>query len=182
MKIQLVPIVVFFLAICSCNVSKNMQTRNIYSGMIFYNEGSSFVIFYPVEKNNLSAKKIIKLIDNNYGNLIWFSSAKYRYAIEDVLPRFDSLKYEHNGFGGIYKYTYVKIFFNKDIRTKLVDSIYRLKDFKYLDYSYDEFRIDDRNLRIDSLIFINQQINAEYLLSIEKNKFSNGILDHPYPR
>jgi hypothetical protein len=172
---------VLLITILSCNSSKNMSVENIYKGLLFYEKGSEFVTFYPSKKTNLNKYEVIEIIDNNYGNRVWFEDGRHRFVLEDLLRYFDTMNYLIRATPLKYNYTYIKADFNKSIRTKLVDSIFREKAYNYNNIFYDSYDLDDRNLTIDSLIFIDYKINEQYKKLLELHK--NSIYPiHPPPK
>ena len=176
-KITFVFIILFY----SCNVSKKLPTDNTYKGILFYSKGSPYFIFYATEKNKLSEHKIVKLIDNNYGYIVWFPHSRYMFAMEDVLKHFDSINYRFHDNPHVYQYTYVKANFNQPINSKLVDSIYREKAYNYMNLKYDEFLIDNREIKVDSLVFNNLKLNKEYIRLVEFHKGSIKAIHPPPP-
>jgi hypothetical protein len=155
---------VFLLVIIlSCSVSKKTQLTNSYKyeGIIFYTKTSPFLEFYPTEKK-LDNKQMVYILDNTYGNRVWFSKTKYQFALEDILMHFDSIIIAFNERTSVDRYAYVTANFNQSLKTVLRDSMYRTKPYKYLDLSFDIFTLDNRDIRIDSLIFNRNKLNRQY--------------------
>jgi hypothetical protein len=98
-----------------------------------------------------------------------------------MLAQFDSIKYEHNGNPNVYNYAYLRANFSKSIKSALLDTMNRIKDCTYMNLRYDEFFIDDRELKIESLHFKNNKLNKTYikLLDLHKNSIEAG--DPPPP-
>lgn len=172
---------ILLATLLGCRSSKQHQIGSDYDGIIFYSENSPFLVFYATPKNSLNKNAIVKLLDTQYGNRVWLIDSKSRFSLEDMLPKFENFQFFYLERPSTSKYAFVSVSFNRPIESKLPGSVNRSKSYRYTDIYFDQFFIDDRSIKIESLVFRDKFLDAEYKKLLEKHKGSKKISDPPLP-